>query len=244
MEKIEKFYKRNIYGIIGTLFFHSLLVSSFLLSEINMKGKIKEEPIIIDFSMIEEFEEKNIDKKQNIEEDKNEPSQVEKDLEYTQKSNQAVNDAPIKDPFFDEAYRKEIAEAQKLVSDVNNQLLKEEKEIEKFIMPEQSTEGMPPDSIKNTIYSGESNIHYSLKNRYHLRMPIPVYLAQGGGLITVAIWVNTKGKVIRAEVKDNNTIDPMLQVYAKHAAMHTLFNKDQSAPSPQKGTIAYTFIAQ
>ena len=74
---------------------------------------------------------------------------------------------------------------------MNKQLSKEVKDIEEFAMPEETTEGMHPDSIKNTIYSGESNIHYFLEDRYHRRLPIPVYLAQGGGLVVVDIVVKS-----------------------------------------------------
>jgi TonB family protein len=70
-------------------------------------------------------------------------------------------------------------------------------------------------------------------------------LAQEGGLVVVDIWVNRKGKVTQAEVRKSNLLkDPMLEIYAKQAAQRTVFNEDQSAPSLQKGTISYTFVAQ
>lgn len=245
MAKIKKLYKQNIYGVIGTLLFHVLLFGSFLLAEVNLKGKVKEEPIIIDFAAIEELEEPELEKVEEETEDENTPSTPNETPQQTSRSNRAVNDAPTKDPFFDEDYQREIAEAQKLVSDVNSQLSKEVKKMEEFTMPEETTEGMDPDSIKNTIYSGESNIHYFLENRYHVRLPIPVYLAQGGGLVVVDIVVNQKGKVIQAEVRKNNKLkDPMLEVYAKQAAERTRFNADASAPTQQKGTISYTFVPQ
>jgi hypothetical protein len=63
------------------------------------------------------------------------------------------------------------------VSDVNNQLQSKEKVTknnwEDIKMPVQSTEGMNPDSISNTIYTGESNIVYYLENRYHRRLSHP-----------------------------------------------------------------------
>ncbi|WP_299576041.1 hypothetical protein [uncultured Sunxiuqinia sp.] len=245
MSKIKKLYKENIYGIIGTLCFHILLVSSFLLAEVNLKGEVKEEPIILDFTDMEELEEPVVEELAEEKEDENTPANETEQTQASSRSNQAVNDAPMKDPFFDEEYQKEIAEAQKLVADVNKQLAKEVKQLEEFAMPEETTEGMDPDSIKNTIYSGESNIHYFLENRYHLRLPIPVYLAQGGGLVVVDIVVNPRGKVIQAEVRKNaNLKDPMLEVYAKQAAERTVFNTDKSAPAQQKGTISYTFVAQ
>lgn len=244
MSKIKEIYKRNIYGIIGTLLFHILLMSSFLLAEINLKGEVKEEFVVIDFSEIEDLEEPIIEE-QEKQEDENTPSTPDDIQQRSTRSNRAVNDAPVKDPFFDEDYQREIAEAKKLVSDVNNQLSKEVKEMEEFAMPEETTEGMDPDSIKNTIYSGESNIHYYLENRHHRRLPIPVYLARGGGLVVVDIVVNRKGQVVQADVRSNNQLkDPMLETYARQAATRTVFNEDQSAPARQSGTISYTFVPQ
>jgi hypothetical protein len=95
------------------------------------------------------------------------------------------------------------------------------------------------------IYSGKSNIHYFLENRFHIRLPIPVYLAKSGGSITVDIQVDRSGNVIKAEAKTaKNIADPMLPVYAKQAAERTLFNSESNAPEIQRGTITYKFVAQ
>jgi len=244
MNKFKKIYQENIYGIIGTLVFHILLVGSFLLSEIKIKGEVREEPVIIDFTDFEEEIPEVPEEKRQDQEDENTPAN-DHTVASAAKSNRAVNDAPSKDPFFNEAYQREIAEAQKLVSDVNRQLSKKIPDMKEFEMPEETTEGMDPDSIKNTIYPGESNIHYYLENRWHVRLPVPVYLAQGGGKITVDIWVSPAGKVTRAEVRPNpQTGDQMLPEYARQAALRTVFNADKSAPSQQKGTITYTFVPQ
>ena len=241
MQKLKKLYRDHIYGVMGTLIFHILLLSSFLLADVNLKGEVKEEPIVIEFAVDEEdIPEETEDEKS---EDENTPAR-ENQTSTTTRSNRAVNEA-AKDPFFDEEYQREIAAAQQLVSDVNNQLSKDIPDIKQFDMPEETTEGVDPESISNTVYSGESNIHYYLENRYHRRLPIPVYLARGGGKITVDIWVAPSGKVIRAEIRTKAGIeDPMLPVYAEQAALRTVFNADKSAPSPQRGTITYTFVAQ
>ena len=242
----KKLYKENVYGIMGTLVFHILLMGSFLLSEVKLKGETGEEPVIINFDDTQEKANETPEEKQQEpeQEDENTPSN-DQSATNVSKSNRAVNDAPSKDPFFNDDYQKEIAQAQKLVSDVNKQLSKKIPDVKEFEMPEETTEGIDPDSIKNTIYSGESNIHYYLQNRYHVRLPIPVYLAQGGGKITVDIWVSPAGRVIRAELRPTaQSGDSMLPEYARQAAERTVFNADKSAPSPQKGTITYTFVPQ
>ncbi|MFV0376456.1 MAG: energy transducer TonB [Mangrovibacterium sp.] len=244
MRGLKKLYHENIYGIIGTLLFHVLLLGAILLAQVRVEGEIKEEEIIIDFSQAnkEPEEEKPEEEKP---EDENEPSAEESIKTRNTRSNRAVNDAAKKDPFFDESYQQEVAAAKKLVTDVNKQLSKERPELKPFDMPEQNTEGMDPEKISNTIYSGESNIHYDLKDRFHVRLPIPVYLAKGGGKITVDIWVSPSGKVTKASVRQQNQLtDPLLPEYALQAALRTVFNSKPDAPNPQKGTIAYTFVAQ
>ena len=230
---------------MGTLIFHILLVSAFLFAELKTKDKIeKDDTILLDFAVPEE-----------------KLTKPEAEAEKTQKlnaaadqsikgsgnngSNRAVNDAVKNDKFFDDSYRRDVADAQNLVSDVNKQLSKKSPPAKKFEMPEATTEGEDPDSIKNVIYSGKSNIHYFLENRFHLRLPIPVYLAKGGGTITVDIQVNRSGKVIKAEARPSSNIsDPMLPAYATQAAERTLFNSESKAPEIQRGTITYKFVAQ
>jgi len=101
------------------------------------------------------------------------------------------------------------------------------------------------DLIKNVIYTGESNIVYYLENRYHVSLPIPVYLTQGGGKIIIEIVVDRQGKVIQAGPKAGQKIrDEQIMYYAQAAALQTVFNADPKAAQHQKGTIHYNFIAQ
>jgi len=56
MKKLKDIYRENIYGVMGTLLFHIALGSAFFISEVRLKGEVKEEPIIIDFMVQEEPE--------------------------------------------------------------------------------------------------------------------------------------------------------------------------------------------
>lgn len=245
MKKIKELYRRNVYGIMGTLIFHILLVTGFWIAELKLDVKIKnEEAILLDFTAPEKKDEIKEEKENNDKDQEESKDQLNSKYQNAG-SNRAVNDAAKKDKFFDEAYKQDIEDAKKLVSDVNKQLSKKAQPIKKFEMPEATSEGQNPDSIKNTIYSGKSNIHYYLENRHHIRLPIPVYLAKGGGEITVDIQVDRNGKVIRAEARPSGNIaDPMLPTYATQAAERTIFNTDSKAPSVQRGTITYHFVAQ
>ena len=244
MQNLKELYKKNIYGVMGTLIFHILLVSGFWISELNFKIKTeKEEVVLLDF-VLPPPETKEV-QELNKTQDNNTTSNKDSRNSQNMGTNHGVNDAIKKDKFFDASYKRDIEDAEKMVSQVNKQLSKKVPQTKQFAMPEAVTEGQNPDSIKNTIYSGKSNIHYYLENRFHVRLPIPVFLAKSGGLITIDIQVDRSGRVIKADARSSaNTSDPMLPVYATQAAERTVFNSDSKAPSVQKGTITYRFVAQ
>jgi hypothetical protein len=211
-----------------------------------MKGNIKEEPLLIEFPDILPDEEEKVPEKEKTEDLADLEKCTSNNLTNAASNRLSVEKSTTsKDKFFDDAYLKEVNDAKKLVSNVNNQLSKEKVNMDDIKMPVETTEGMNPDSIKNVIYTGESNIVYYLENRYHVSLPIPVYLAQGGGKIIIEIVVDRQGKVIQAVPKAGQKIrDEQIIIYAQTAALRTLFNAEPKAPSSQKGTIHYNFIAQ
>ncbi len=226
---------------MGTLAFHIFLVGIFLLAEMNLKREMVEEAIFIEIP-IEMLKEDPVVEEEQVQQLTSVPSS---------RSNQPSaggilpRQAVRRESFFDETYQQEIDDAKRLVSDVNQQLSKEIPDLSKIRMPEQVTDGMEPDSIKNIIYTGDSNIEYVLDNRHHLRLPIPIYLTKGGGTVVVDIAVNRQGKVISANPRQNSSVkDEQIYLYAMAAAQRTVFNADSKAANPQHGTIRYTFVAQ
>lgn len=245
MGKLYKIYKRNVYGVMGTLIFHILLVSLFLLADIDKKGTVQEEELLIEFpDLLPEPETEEETAEQESEPLTNEISSPLSESQ-SNRTNIASNPLAKTDEFFDNDYMREVEAARQLVSDVNNQLSKEAVNLDDIEMPVNTTEGQDPETIENVVYTGESNIVYYLENRYHVRLPIPVYLAQSGGIIIVDIAVNREGRVIEAEPRKNPAVrDDQIYLYAKAAASRTVFNADPDAPNPQRGTIHYTFVAQ
>ena len=231
---------------MGTLIFHILLFLAFILAEVDMKGNVQEEELLIEFPDVLPEPEEVVEEQERQDQQETLPSD-QANVQTNQRSNQASNQLAetTNDDFFDEEYMKELEAARKLRSNVQNQLEKEAVDLEDIEMPVETSEGMDPDSVKNKIYTGESNIVYYLENRYHIRLPIPVYLAQGGGTVIVDIVVDRQGNVIEAEPRINKSIrEEEIFLYAKAAASRSVFNADPSAPARQKGTIHYTFVPQ
>ncbi len=245
MRSIKELYKENIYGVMGTLIFHILVVTGFWISELKHSIKTeKEEVILMDMLAPPPVEQEEIKETNKSQDQTNQDSKSSRQ-DLNMGTNHGVNDALKKDKFFDDSYKRDIENAEKMVDKVNKQLSKKVPQTTQYAMPEVVTDGQDRDSIKNTIYSGKSNIHYYLENRFHVRLPIPVFLAKSGGLITIDIQVDRSGRVTRAEARSAGNInDPMLPVYATQAAERTVFNADSKAPAIQRGTITYRFVAQ
>ncbi len=244
MKKIIELYRSNIYGIIGTLAFHVILFSSFLLADIEIKGKTqkKSDNIYIDLSEI-------IPKEKPKETLKKEATSQSKHTPLTNRGSNRLSNkkatSSSRNNALDDAYEKEVEEALKLSESVSSNLAKKRIRIEDIKMPVETTKNQDPETIDNTIYTGESTIVYYLENRYHLRLPIPVYLTQDGGVVVVDIVVNREGKVIEAKSRKNDYIkNENTYLYAETAALKTVFNASDKAIKHQKGTIHYTFVAQ
>jgi hypothetical protein len=248
MGKVNEIYRQNVYGVIATLIFHIVVLLVLISSSLKSSNQPLEEEILVDIAAPEiKLPEPETEKAQPS----TTTSQPMQSLAKGQlASNRAVNDAATtksrsNDPFFDNDYNAEIAAAKKLVSDVNKTLAKEIPKIGDIPMPVDNTEGKTREEVKQSNFKGKSNIHYYLENRFHARLPIPVYLAEGGGEVIVDIVVGRDGRVLSANPRQNPKIaDLNILAYAKQAAEKTWFNEEPSAPEKQKGTITYLFVAQ
>lgn len=232
---------------MGTLVFHILLVTFLWVAEISQQGELKKEEIEIEIpvELLNTAEESIADGNGSKSRDDFNRQNGETGLHGTTNAPSNRSSGMSKDRFFDDAYEKEVESARKLVEEVNSQLSRKIIDINSIVMPEDVTVGKKQEDIKNKIYSGESNIEYRLGNRYHLRLPIPVYLARGGGVVTVDVEVNREGKVVSARARNNPKLgDETIYFYSEVAARRTVFNAAPNGPAIQAGTISYTFIPQ
>lgn len=234
MNRIKKIYIQNRNGIIVTLLFHIIVFIVLNINQFRTKTKFEESEILIDLP--EQIIQEITNKEQN-----NTTQAVENNVRTNIASNRAANNT---NKTLNDNYENELQRARDLVKDVSKQLSKEIPTIDDLKMPVEKSEGMNADSIMNKLYSGESNVEYYLKGRYHIELPIPVYLSQYAGIVEVAIKVNYSGKVISATIRSGQTDNEQLLSYAKTAALRTTFNSTNTGEDPQNGTITYHFVAQ
>jgi hypothetical protein len=235
MNQIKKLYTENINGIIFTLLFHIIVFITLNISQLNIRKEFVETEILIDFPL-----EDTTEKPQNSNADsKNNSSFAQQTNIGSNKAEQNYSSAKR----IDNEIQEEVEKAAKLVKEVSKQLSKQIPIVPDLKMPVKTTSGADNDSIKDKTYTGDSNIEYFLEKRYHISLPIPVYLTQYGGIIKVNIQVNSQGTVVKADpVADANSNELMLS-YAKTAALRTKFNAI-STNQLQEGYIKYRFIAQ
>jgi hypothetical protein len=236
MAKIKELYYQNINGLIFTLIFHILVFIVLNVSQFGVKQTFREAEILIDFP--EELPQPEQQAQELT--DNEEPA-----IQQTHRTNIASNRlAEQKNSQADRELQEEMERAKLLTKEVTNQLKKEIPTVDDLKMPVESTEGLDPDSLMRKLYTGDSNIEYYLENRYHVRLPKPIYLSYKGGRVEVLIVVDREGTVIEANpVVTGQATDQMLS-YAKTAALRTRFNRSNQAPAKQHGRIIYHFIAQ
>jgi hypothetical protein len=94
-------------------------------------------------------------------------------------------------------------------------------------------------------YQGATSIYYSLEDRTHTYLPIPIYKCQGAGVVTLRIEINQRGIVEKATIISGESVsDQCLIETAINSALVSRFNSDINAPRIQTGTLTFHFVAQ
>ncbi|MDL2283121.1 energy transducer TonB [Odoribacter sp. OttesenSCG-928-G04] len=242
---LEK-WQTHKYGIMGTVIFHLLLIISLLSAGIaGMKAPAGIEIELADIPLQEL-------QKRQAEQERKEELRKQTSTEEVQKMLRsiAVNENVQKNrENADEKVQRYVEEAIEEVSgnragrtykaSDNKQYQKDsiQHALDKY-------ERML-DSIKSTVYAGESSASYDLDGRFARRMPIPVFKCEYGGKVVVLIAVDRKGVVQKAEIDETQSgNDPCLYSAAKDAALRSLFNEDVNAPILQQGKITFNFVKQ
>lgn len=94
--------------------------------------------------------------------------------------------------------------------------------------------------------SGDRGVSYSLDGREPQSLPKPSYDFNEEGVVVVEVTVDKDGNVIKAVpgYRGSTTLNAQLLEAAEKAALQAKFDKKESAPAIQKGTISYHFKLQ
>ena len=95
--------------------------------------------------------------------------------------------------------------------------------------------------MTNNLAKRRTSISYSLVDRRHTSLPIPIYTCIEGGKVVINIKVDALGKVIEADVnkKSSSTLNGCLVDNAIEYALKSKFNAGEKVE--QMGTITYLF---
>jgi len=247
-----KKYEGRLVGIFGTVILHLIAGIIFMSFQIKSLRTDNSDEFVVEF-MPEDTPE---DKEKLIELP---VTAIEKILQGDQEmlniarnlSNQSEQKIDPSD--YIDKVKEELIKSGKLGADNYIDELKRQKEKgdEALAFNNDSTKSLnkdqPDESQKiASNYKGPTRIYYELKGRTHLYLPIPIYLCQGSGKVTLAIEVNIKGDVEKAQVVagESTTSDPCLIETAIKTALISRFNPDANSPKIQKGTLSYEFVAQ
>lgn len=243
--KIRTLFKNNLTGILGTIAFHLIIAVVFMMIRFSATKSGLESVIYLDLGeelVSEEFTEPVVAEDPQIE-------QMVNELMAESRRNIPVNLASQMDEKIStEKYLERLAEdlygtrpdGYYRQPEHLQELTEPEEKADMYMAPEKS------DNQVNEVYKGLTTIYYALENRHHIELPIPVYKCEGAGEITVTIAVDQRGRVVQVELNSEavNINEYCLEEAAKNAALATRFNIDMNAPTRQKGTISYNFIAQ
>jgi hypothetical protein len=245
MGRVRKIFNDRLISILVTIIFHMVIVIIFLTLKVTSIQNLIDNIIMID---IEEPRVSELIINPPSAEDARFDQYLAEYLE-SERSNVPVNiaakiDEQISTNHFVDEVEDEMSLNRSEEMIKNQERLRElqEMESENAVI----AEGDSSKVSKPQVFNGKTNIFYSLKDRYHLRLPVPVYKCEGSGIVEVRILVDQKGFVVSVQIPDlgNSMNEICLAEAAKTAALNTRFNIDYRAPARQEGTITYYFQPQ
>ncbi|MBN2519259.1 MAG: hypothetical protein JXB17_02045 [Bacteroidales bacterium] len=243
--------KRHKNGILGTLFFHLVLLNVFFILKISSNRDLESSNILI------EFENNDINFEKKVNEAINKEILLGEDINYTNYAYKLSKLKQIEEKYFNNEENNDQEEVtQEYINEIIKKAIGEElfkefnnKEIE-FNDDLKKDEINKTDTFKykdkHIIYKGPSTLIYEIENRTAIKLPLPVYKCEGGGVVKLAIEVNRNGNVVKAVINEynENKDDNCILQAALSSAFASKFNHDDNAPEIQEGMIIYTFISQ
>jgi hypothetical protein len=240
-----KIFNDRLISILVTIIFHLVLVIIFLTFKITSIQNLIDNIIMVD---IEEPRVSELIIDPPVAQDAQFDQYIAEYLE-SERTNVPVNiatklDEQISTDRFVDEFTDELSSNRSEEMIRNQERLRELEEMEQeaSVVSEADSSEMS----KPFVFNGKTNIFYSLKDRYYLKLPVPVYKCEGSGIVEVKILVDQKGFVVSSQIPDmGDSMNEMcLAEAAKTAALSTRFNTNYAAPTRQEGTITYYFQPQ
>jgi len=211
-------------------------------------GQEDKEEYVIELSLLEEEElEKPIEEELKEMEEMAKADPVKSHMAYNEANKPSFgNPEPLKT-------LEEILEEQELSSDSDDptdylssdseyaarvkELAKRRREKQELLGEKEASKEV----MTNNLAKRRTSISYSLVDRRHTSLPIPIYTCIEGGKVVINIKVDPLGKVIEADVnkKSSSTLNGCLVDNAIEYALKSKFNTGVKAE--QMGTITYLF---
>ncbi|RUT73155.1 energy transducer TonB family protein [Ancylomarina longa] len=251
--EISGFFQRNRYGVMGTIAFHMLLLIFFLSIHLRTKRTFIESEIYIEIpqELSDQIQKKKED--EIAEALKAKKSEISQSVDELLKSIAVNQNVEKKNADPKQNVRNMIANIQKNMqdytsddaADIDKSGDSNEFQKDSLRSVEEQQKQKLLDSLQNLEYNGASSVYYSLKDRYKVFLPIPVFKCEGEGKIMVEIKVDKSGRVLNASINRGQSIeDDCLFEAALLASRKTRFNVSTNSPIVQIGTITYQFVKQ
>ncbi len=211
-------------------------------------GQQEKEEYLIELSLLEEEElEKTIEEEIKALEEMAKTEPVKSHMAYNEAHKASFgNPEPLKT-------LEEIMEEQEMSSDTDDptelfgsdseyaarvkELAKRRREKQELLGEKEASKEV----MTNNLAKRRTSVSYSLLNRRHIKLPIPIYTCIEGGKVVINIKVDASGNVFEADVnkKSSSTLNGCLVDNAIAYALKSKFNN--GSQQGQIGTITYLF---
>lgn len=236
---------RSHLSLLITIFSMAIIVLGLYNTHLNSTEK---EEYLIEMAILDEEELEEVAKEQEeLQEELTKSESIKSHMAFNETAKASYgNPEPLKtlDELMEESESSSDSEetSELLSSDGGyaaslKELRKKRKETKQLLGEREAQKDVPT----NNLAKRKTSVSYSLIDRNHFSLPIPIYTCIEGGKIVINIVVDTNGNVVEATFnkKSSSTENGCLIDNAINYALKSQFNK--ATKDAQKGTITYLF---
>ncbi|WP_047416898.1 hypothetical protein [Cellulophaga sp. Hel_I_12] len=236
---------RSQLSLLITIFSMAIVVLALYNTHLNSTEK---EEYVIELAVLDEEElEELVKEQEELQEELTQSESIKSHMAFNETAKASYgNPEPLKtleELMAESESSSDSDEPSELLSSDNGyaanlkELQKKRKEAKELLGEREAQKDVPT----NNLAKRRTSISYSLIDRNHITLPVPIYTCIEGGRIVINILVDGNGNVLEAEFnkKSSSTENGCLIDNAIKYALKSQFNT--SSKAPQKGTITYLF---